>query len=219
MNLDRFTQELPSLYNGWGTANPRLASDSIVKAIKDVWAMTTAEVMALLNLAVRCLGDGERHLEIGVLQGATLTGALVENSATAVAVDNFSMFQSTEGNEYVLGRRLEQLGMSNRVTLHDQDFREFLKNPPQDLVGHVGTYFYDGPHGYDNTFDALEMAIPLYADQCLIVIDDYNWDKVEAASVDWIRAHPYSATLLFDLKTPEGDKTWWNGLGIIAWRK
>lgn len=213
MNVDRFTQTLPAQYENWGTPDVRPLSEVY---IDKVWAMSAPVTHTLLNHATRFLESGEVYLEVGVLQGAAFTAALMHNKVLGIAVDNFSMLPSTEGNKKAFLRRIEELEMVERTTLYEQDFVEFFLNPPDVKVG---VYFCDGPHGYKGTWDGLELSIPVLADSALIVMDDYNWDDVRKATLDWMESRKNNVTMLFDLQTPLDSKLWWNGLAVISWKR
>lgn len=217
MRLSEFTNKLPQLYNGWGTPNAQpVMWDSDV--VRSQWAMTSENVGQLLNFAARCLEPDEVYLEVGVLQGATLCSALYGNTAKAWAVDDWSDFppEATGGNREVVLRRIREIGAEGRVTLFEQDYKDFFAVPHD---AKVGVYFYDGLHGYTGTWNGLEWAIPLLADNALIVMDDFNWSQVCEATLDWVQAHEANASLLFDLSTPTGDRIWWNGLAVIEWHR
>lgn len=215
MNIERFEQELPTLYHDFGAdATPAIPTPSI----SGQWAMTTANNILLMNFALQCLEPEEIYLEVGILQGATLCGALWNNTAKAWAVDNWSDFppdDKQESNGQVVKRRIREYGLADRVTLFEQDYRIFFKEP-HDVK--VGVYFYDAEHQYVGTWDGLELAVPLLADRAIIVMDDFNWSLVRQATLDWIAKHP-EARMLFDLTTPQTSKAWWNGYAVVAWER
>lgn len=214
MKLNEFVETLPRQYLNWGTPSVK-PIDTSIEVKSQVWAMTVENNMRLLNHAVKLLEGDEVYLEVGVLQGASTIAALMNNTARGIAVDNFSMLDSTEGNKTAFHRTTKACGVGDRVALYEQDFIEFFTNPP-DIK--VGVYFCDGPHGYKGTWDGLELAIPILANRAVIVMDDFNWDRVYGATLDWVAKHP-EAKMLFDLRHPEDAKTWWNGLAVIGWSK
>lgn len=215
MNIERFEKELPALYHNFGPdAKPAIP----VPSISGQWAMTTENNILLMNFALQCLEPDEIYLEVGVLQGATLCGALWENRAKAWAVDNWSDFppdDNQESNGQVVKRRIREYGLSDRVTLFEQDYRKFFREPHNCKVG---VYFYDAEHQYVGTWDGLELAVPFLADRAIVVMDDFNWSLVREATFDWIDKHP-EARMLFDLKTLTSSKTWWNGYGVVVWER
>lgn len=215
MNITKFVETLPLQYLDWGTPSVR-PIDDLVSVNTQVWSMTVPNNMRLLNHAVRFLEDDEVYLEVGVLQGASTIAALLNNAARGVAVDNFSMLDSAEGNRKAFERTTVACGVADRITLYELDFVEFFQNPP-DIK--VGVYFCDGPHGYEGTWDGLELAIPILADRAVIIMDDFNWSLVYKATDDWLKKHPENAKMLFDLRHPENEKRFWNGYGVIGWTR
>ena len=217
MDVERFIRELPNLYDHFGTfdVTPKVFD---IDSIRSQWAMTNNNVAKLLNFAVSCLDPDEVYLEVGVLQGASLCGALYGNTAKAVAVDNWIDFPTNPNNESnrdVVLRRLKEAEIKDRVILFEQDYREFFSQP-HDFK--AGVYFYDGEHRYEGTWDGLELAIPFLADHAIIVMDDYNWSMVKDATLDWLALHDKNARLIFDLSTPLDSKAWWNGLAVVQWK-
>lgn len=219
MDYQRFIQQLPALYDNWGTAavQPKaLAFQGILQCIQ---GMTTANVLQLLNFAVACMEPNEVYCEVGCFQGSTLTGALLNHpDRMAYAIDNFSEFDFAHENQAKLMQNLAAFGLDEQVFFCNQDFEAFFANLRSlDTTDRIGVYLYDGAHDYRSQLMGLLLAKPFLADRALIIVDDSNWDPVQQANWDFIAAHP-QCSLLLDLPTPgNGHPTFWNGLQILSW--
>jgi hypothetical protein len=217
MDHQRFLERLPTLYEDWGKPSVRPRSAGYAEVLASMRAMTTANVLQLLNFALEFLEDGEVHCEVGCLQGATLIGALRGRpSCVAYAVDDFSEFNTDGQNHSALLRNLAVFGVDGQVRFHNQDFEEFLLDRRREGV-RIGVYFYDGPHDYRSQLMGLLLAAPLLAERALIVVDDSNCVGVKQAAWDFMAARP-ECRLLLDLPTPgNGDPSFWNGLYVLGW--
>ena len=127
MNYHHFLERLPNLYEHWGTPEVRPKSDRFQAVLARVRGMTSANVLQLLNLAVELMEQDEVYVEVGCLQGATLIGALLGNSARiAYATDNFTEYDRDGSNQAMLLKNLESFGLQDRVRLRRHDFGEFF---------------------------------------------------------------------------------------------
>jgi len=180
--------------------------------------MSAPQIKALLNLACKNLEEDEIYCEIGIYKGNTLTGALLDNHAHAVGVDNFSQFGGSNGSGDVykqLITNLENMGVIDRVEIVIKDFKIFF----EEYNGKkFGVYFYDGRHSYEDQTTGLELAIPNLANNALIFIDDCRDSEVKRATKDFCEKHE-EATMIFE-KIPNriNDPFWHMGLQIVEWK-
>ncbi len=217
MDLPRFTEGLPGLYEGWGGPNARPRGGQFAPLLARVRGMTTPSVLQLLNWAVACLEEGEVYAEVGCFQGATLIGALLGHpTRLAYAADNFSLFDPHGQNRAALRRNLGAWGVLGQVRFREQDFESFLLGLRGEGV-RVGVYFYDGAHDYRSQLLGLLLVRPLLAQRAVLVVDDTNWPAPRQASWDFL-AVERECRLLYDLPTPGNlHPSFWNGLQVLAW--
>src|SRR5262249_17803011 len=127
MHVQRFVEELPVLYEGWGTLSARPRSPRFAQVLSRVRGMTSPGVLQLLNHAVGRLEQGEFYAEVGSFQGATLVGALLGHAdRVAYAADNFSQFDPAGFNRQALRQNLEAYGLLDQVRFSERDFEDFL---------------------------------------------------------------------------------------------
>ncbi|MBK8493516.1 MAG: class I SAM-dependent methyltransferase [Saprospirales bacterium] len=168
------------------------------------------------------------YLEVGVYQGLTLLSvAKALEVGTAYGIDNFAFFDPDHKNLTIVNNRMEKLGISN-AGLINQDYEDALENLDTHLNGKkVGLYFVDGPHDYRSQLMCLLLIQPYLADNCVIVVDDCDYQHVRQANRDFLQTYP-EFKLLFESYSPahpynlkgetleEARNGWWNGVNIMV---
>src|SRR4051794_23626836 len=83
MDVDRFLRDLPEQV---------LDVSRFAEILDAVPGLAKPNNLALLNVAARCLGDGESYVEVGTYHGTSLVSAMLANEGRDfVAIDNWSM--------------------------------------------------------------------------------------------------------------------------------
>lgn len=205
--------------------------------LRRLHGMTTPSVMHLLNQACRRLEPGEIYLEVGCYRGSTLIGALLDNQAWALAIDdrsnsshdgldNASEFWRNVGRAGVVGRVIGVV----RANVHDVFSGELLaadvetapygnvETQTLDAIPPVGVLMLDGNHAdAGETLRSLRECIPYLAPRAVIVMDDANMPKIHEAAHAFVESDA-RASLLFDRRTPgHQHPSWWNGTIVIGW--
>lgn len=183
--------------------------------LAEVPGMATENKLLLLNLAVAHLGPGEVYVEVGCYKGASIVGAARGNTAVKIfACDNFSKF---DGTEEILKDNLERHA-PGQVEFFNMTSRDFLREAPW-RPARIGAYFFDGGHSFTDQFEGLQYALPSFADDALIIIDDTNKREARAADAIFARMVP-GFELVLDLRTPRNHHpTWWNGVQVFRFRR
>jgi len=187
----------------------------VADVLTEVPGMATENKLLLLNLAVAHLAHDEVYVEVGCYKGASIVGAARGNSSAKIfACDNFSKF---DGTEDILKRNVERYARG-QVEFFNLESRNFLRAAPW-RPARVGAYFYDGGHSFADQFEGLQYALPSFADDALVIIDDTN--KREARSADALFARMVPGfQLVLDLRTPRNHHpTWWNGVQVFRFRR
>jgi hypothetical protein len=153
---------------------------------------------------------GQSFVNVGVWNGFTfLTGSASNPDRTCIGVDNFS---ESGGPREAFGERFERLAGPNH-RFYEMDYRDYFSNKHS---GPIGVYLYDGEHSYDNQWRGLEIAEPFFADDCVVVVDDTNWEEPHAATLDFLEASRRDYTVLLDRGTAgNGHPTLWNGIMVL----
>ena len=204
VDVDRFLRELPE----------QLADASRFEEILEaVPGLATPNNLALLNVAARCLGDGESYVEIGTYHGTSLIAAMLGNDGDFVAIDNWSM---GDGSREQLEANLERHGLAGRPTLVEGDAFETLRSGA--LEGRsVGAYYYDNGHEYEQQLDGMRLVEPHLASPSLLVVDDTDWERVERAVDGYLTEQPRASEIFRADGKDRGHPEWWEGVRVLRW--
>jgi predicted O-methyltransferase YrrM len=212
VDADRFLRELPGLFEDYPRSEHPL-DRRFTPVLAEVENLATENVLALLNLAASCLGPEEAYVEVGVLYGASLIGAMLGNEERRfVGIDDF---------------RLRD-GSLDRV---EQNLARFELATPEFLVGDVfelvpggaldgtriGVWYYDASHAYEAQLQGLRIAEPLLAPGALMIVDDTDWADVERAMNDYLVAQPRARRILALEGKDRGAPQWWEGMQVFVW--
>jgi protein O-GlcNAc transferase len=171
--------------------------------------------LALLNAAARCVGTGETYVEVGAFRGSSLIGAMLDNAnVDFVAIDDFSR---AGGSRDELERNLSRFGLGGRATILEGDAFELLRSAAL-ADRRVGVYYYDAAHTYEQQLDGLLLAEPYLADDALLIVDDTDWDFVDAAVRDYRAQRPNVTSLVRVDGGEKGQPWWWVGVEVLEWQ-
>ena len=172
--------------------------------------MSTFAVGAMINRAVEQMPENQSFVNVGVWNGYTFFSGLAGNAdQRCIGVDNFS-HENSPRQEFL--SRFDRFG-ADRHEFHERDYREYFEHVHQ---GPIGFYLFDGPHRYKDQLDGLQMAEPFFAENCIVMVDDTNWDQVRRANLDFMASSPNRYQTLLDVQTPKsGHPTFWNGIFLF----
>jgi len=212
VDADRFLRELPALFDDFpASEHPR--DRRFAPVVERVENLTSENVLALLNLAARCLGPGECYVEVGVYHGASLIAASLGNAGKEiVAIDGFTFRDAS----------LEQVRAN---------FSAFGLEPPEILVGdvfelvpggalgerRVGVWYYDAAHDYESQVEGLRVAEPSLVPGALLIVDDTDWAEVGQAMDDYVATQPRAERVLTIAGKDRGAPQWWEGMQVLRW--
>lgn len=227
MNIPAFCEAISRDYYAWATLCPYPKEPKrYIEILADIQAMTTPSTMHLLNLAVRHLEEGECYLEVGTWRGGTFAGAMVGNTAPGYAIDS-NAANMDKHNKDGRGAReaweenITRLGLAPRSTYIEAATPEVWDRPNLTGGHPIGVFFFDGAkETSDEAYGGIHGALPLLADNALIVVDDLN--EVQIRQVLWHLRLKNSARMfpLFELNAPANCwPGWWNGLGVYVWTR
>ena len=200
MDVDRFLGELPL----------ELRDVSHYEALlEEVPGLAKANNLALLNVAARCLGDGEVYLEVGTFRGTSLISAMRGNEGEFVALDNWSM---AEGSREQLDSNLERHGL--QATILEGDAFETLR---RGVPSPIGAYYYDNGHEYEQQMEGLRLAEEYLASPALVIVDDTDWERVERAVDDYLAQQPRATEIFRADGNDRGHPEWWEGMRVLRW--
>ena len=161
-----------------------------------------------------CSMDNCRYLEIGTWHGSSSISAMYKNNLNAIFIDNYSLFN---GNKEVFLENAEKFKTNSIYRLLDEDCWKV------NLAGlqKVNIYLYDGPHEYQDHYNAITYYYPLLEENCIVMIDDWSWETVRQGTMDAFRDLNTNIKFKYEIITEQphydeyGSKNWWNGIGIF----
>ena len=222
MDVDRFTRELPELFEDFPQSrNPRgQRFDDIVAGVPN---LAEENNIALVNLAATLLEPGESYVEAGTYMGASLIAAMRGNEGKDfVGLDDFS-FPGVEvkgrklppASRAHLEANLERFGAHGTTILEGDALALLREGALGDRT--VGVYYYDASHSYEHQLEGLRVIEPHLADRALLIVDDSDWDDVGRATHDYLSSQP-RARLVFEIGGEDrGQPWWWEGVMVLAW--
>ncbi len=212
MDPQRFAEQLPGLFDRF-PASPHPRDRRFEAVLGAVPGLACENNLALVNLAASLLDPGESYVEIGTFRGTSLIAAQLGNDGDFVAVDNFSF---RDGSRAALDANLVHFGLDGRATVIEGDAFTLV---PSGALGdrRVGVYYYDASHAYEDQLRGLRMIEPHLAGPALMIVDDTDWERVAAATRDYLEGQPRARLLVSVEGKERGQPAWWEGMQVIAW--
>ena len=198
-------------------------NDSGVPSVyNNIPGLTSPRVQTLLNSLAKGVSS---YLEVGSYLGATACAALKDNPLNAYFVDNWSQPIQPKRDDMSLPENLKetfennvrQYKGSSNITIFDTDL--FNVNIFQ-MKDSIQMFFYDGPHDFETTRQAVMYYYPTFTREAVLIFDDANWRGVVDGAVTGLREA--GAQLVYEklmLNSEENKTEWWNGLYIVVIRK
>jgi hypothetical protein len=182
----------------------------VLRDICNIPRMSTFAIGAIINEGVSRMGAGKAFVNVGVWHGFTLLSGIASNGEKrCIGVDDYSQYGSPLA---AFRERFEARSNANHE-FYAMDCMEYFSAVH---TGEIGFYLYDGHHGYENQLRALKAAEPFFAEDCIIFIDDTNYEEVRKGVKDFVLSSPYHYRILIDITTScNYHPTFWNGFMII----
>jgi hypothetical protein len=185
---------------------------------------TGSKVIGILQRFANLLPEDQCYVEIGVVKGMSLINtAFAAPKIEAFGIDNFAQFDKDKKNQTIIEERCKNHQVKN-TRLINLDFEEALENLEK-YIGNkkIGLFFIDGPHDYRSQLVCLIMAKKHLAENCIILVDNSNYNHVRQANRDFLASHPeykmifeaYSKSHPANLRGAELDEAWKNWLDGI----
>jgi hypothetical protein len=195
-------------------------SDSLVSKISnDILAlegMTSARTRHFYNnmLEFSVPGRLTKYLEIGSWKGSSLISSLYLNSnVDAVCIDDWSEFNGPR-NEFLFNCE-KFIEKNSKLKIIEMDcFSVFMEDK-------FDIYLYDGNHSYESHFKAINHFKNNLADSCLLIIDDWNWDRVRKGTEDALSKLDFEIKFKDEVYSRFNSDVegYWNGMGIFVLEK
>ena len=211
MDVDRFLRELPGQFDEFpGSERPR--DVRFAEVLEAVPGLAQPNNLALLNVAARCLGEGEAYVEVGTYHGTSLIAAMLGNAAEFVALDNWSM---GDGSREQLDLNLARFGLTGAAIVEGDAFETLRSDALEGRA--IGVYYYDNGHEYEQQLDGMRLIEQYLASPALVIVDDTDWERVERAVDDYLEQQPRATEILSIDGKDRGAPQWWEGMRVLRW--
>lgn len=170
--------------------------------------LSSPKVWHLLN---NLCAQSSSYLEVGCFKGSTLLAALYQNPVYAFAIDDFSM--SPETREQFFENTKDAKFEFYEGDSFGCDISK-IKQP-------IDLYFFDGCHSVESQYKAISHFIPAMADDFIMVIDDWDANKVRVGTHTALNDLKIKPVEKYELKGAMGGSieerkaSWWGGLTIM----
>lgn len=180
--------------------------------------LTSRKVQKFLN---SICSEANTYLEVGSYLGATAVAALDGNNLDAYFVDKWEEQIQAFRDDIVLPPNSKETFIQNVKKYKGQNrinvFQCDLFDVDLSEIKPIDVFFYDGPHDYKTTSEAIEYYSKAFNKDCIVIVDDANFDGVVAGAENAISKINcdvrYKKIILNDI---ESEEEWWNGLFIAV---
>lgn len=179
----------------------------------DIVGMSSAYNRTLISCLVV---PGDRYLEIGVLKGSMFIPAVQGKGCYAVAIDNFSQFDTGNLQEFPANCLKANIDFTFIVN----DCFNLLPEA-QASISNMNVYFYDGSHTEEDQRKALTYYKDMLADVFIYVVDDWNHEPARLGTRTGIAETGIIVRKQWEFFTTKNGDTdsWWNGLYVAVCEK
>lgn len=168
-----------------------------------------------------------KYLEVGCWKGSTLCSALYNNDVTSYAIDNWSEFWGPK-QEFQDNVNKCILESSEHSHIEFQFEENHYKKVKYGEIGKYNVYLYDGPHAYDDQYNALVYGLSALENEFIFICDDWNWDFLREATKNSINDLNLEVLHSIEIQTSVDDyergirfqnSDWHNGYFISVCKK
>ena len=199
----------------------------VLNKISLIDTMSKISIGFIVNQICKNLKSEDVYLNIGVWRGFTMFAGMINTECDIYGVDNFS-FNYNEGNnslnniveekkarEYFFDN-LKKFQDKKKHFFYDMDYKKFFTLLEKRKKA-IDFYYYDGEHSYDNQYQNLIIANNFFKRGTIILVDDYNEDNVEKATLDFVSKFDSDFKILKEIKTANKyiHPTYANGIVLI----
>lgn len=177
------------------------------------------------------------YLECGSHVGSSLISTVYgnDNLRSAIGIDNFSLFDGGNNARHDFYEHCDKF-IPNRYKLLEKDYFTVTENDiaigitssdkestMQYNVNPLDLYFFDGSHDYESQRMGIIYFSQFFADECIVVVDDFMWDEPQQGTWDGIREAglkiKFAVTLDSGVRSDCGERGFWNGLFVALIEK
>jgi hypothetical protein len=197
--------------------------DSVNNPIQiNIPGLTATRVQSLINALAK---GSSKYLEIGSYQGATAAAALNGNTLDTYFVDVWQEAPQPVREDLETPKTNSLQEFRNNIAPYKGDNKVYVSNSDMFKVNltninNIDLFFYDGPHDFESTKNAVKYYSRSFAEHSILIFDDANWTEVVQGAHKGILESGlkilYSKKVLNSL---ESETDWWNGIYIVVVEK
>lgn len=182
----------------------------------------TFEIGGFTSPAIRHLMNNlgamaTNYFEIGTHMGSLTLATLYNNHHLSSTIcDNWTEFENGGKSKDEFYKNLKRYHASADIklpTVIEQDcfdIPDWIKSTIK-----ADLYLYDGGHGYEEQYKGVKDFVDAMQDECILVVDDYNWEQVISGTLNAIGDCKLQRVYYKQLSSPE----WHNGIGLFLLKK
>ena len=189
--------------------------------------MSKISIGFIINQICKSLDSKGVYLNIGVWRGFSMFAGMINTECEVYGVDNFS-FNYNESNNSLnniveekkarayFSAHLKKFQDEKKHFFFDMDYKKFFTLWEKRKKA-IDFYYYDGEHSYDSQYQNLIIANNFFKRGTIILVDDYNEDNVEKATLDFVAKFDSDFKILKEIKTANKyiHPTYANGIVLI----
>jgi len=207
--------------------NLKQDEQEVLNKISLIDTMSKISIGFIVNQICKNLKSEDVYLNIGVWRGFTMFAGMINTECEVYGVDNFS-FNYNESNNSLnniveekkartyFSAQLKKFQDEKKHFFFDMDYKKFFTLWEKRKKA-IDFYYYDGEHSYDNQYQNLIIANNFFKRGTIILVDDYNEDNVEKATLDFVAKFDSDFKILKEIKTANKyiHPTYANGIVLI----
>ena len=167
------------------------------------------------------------YLEVGLATGSTMLSALWKNEhVVSYGADLWLESKNDKTGEEDFKRNYAEILGTMRTKLYSGDCFKMLKQPGF-FEDKINVFLYDGGHSVEDHALALTYFEPILAQNFVMIIDDWNDDRVQKGTVLGLKKSNFR--VIYEQFAPAkigstpphwGDMNeWWNGIAMLVMEK
>lgn len=156
------------------------------------------------------------YLECGSHVGSSLISTVYgnDNLKSAIGIDNFSLFDGGNNARHDFYEHCNKF-IPNKYKLLEKDYFTVTK---EQIGEPIDLYLFDGAHDYESQKKGIVYFSHFFADECIVIVDDFMWNEPQQGTWDGIREAglkiKFAVTLDSGVRSDCGERGFWNGLFI-----
>ena len=184
---------------------------NVTKILSEIDNMSSIAVGFIINQIAKKLDKDDVYLNIGIYRGFSLLAGILDAECKVYGVDNFSheylrgdksLIPRDDISENIASKKyffsyFNKYKDDKKHKFFEIDYKKFFHN----FNEYINFYYYDADHSYENQLENLLIANEFLKKNAIILVDDYNEEQVERATLDFIARNSTKFKIIKEFKT------------------